>query len=143
MKKLKRIPSQRTNQNKTMKKIINSPNAPAPVGPYNHAVLAGNTLYCSGQIALIPATGKLLQGTIQEETKQVMENLKAVLTAAGATFENAVKCSIFMSDMGDYAAVNEVYSAYFNNETAPAREAVAVKTLPKNVNVEISLIAVL
>ena len=126
-----------------MKKIINSPNAPSPVGPYNHAVLAGNTLYCSGQVAIIPSTGQILQGTIQEETKQVMENLKAVLAAAGATFENAVKCSIFMSDMGDYAAMNEVYASYFNDETAPAREAVAVKTLPKNVNVEISLIAVL
>lgn len=124
-----------------MKKIINTSNAPAPVGPYNQAVLAGNTLYCSGQIPLIPSTGKLLEGTIQEETRQVMENLKAVLTAAGATFENAVKCSIFMSSMDFYGGINEVYAEYFDEATAPAREAVAVKTLPKNVNVEISLIA--
>jgi 2-iminobutanoate/2-iminopropanoate deaminase len=124
-----------------MKKIINIPNAPAPVGPYNQAVLAGNTLYCSGQIPLIPSTGELLEGTIQEETRQVMENLKAVLAAAGATFENAVKCSIFMSSMDFYGGINEVYAEYFDPATAPAREAVAVKTLPKNVNVEISLIA--
>ncbi len=126
-----------------MKKVIVTPNAPAPVGPYNQAILAGNTLYVSGQIPIIPSTGKLLEGTIEEETKQVMENLKAVLTAAGATFENVVKCSIFMATMDDYSKINGVYAQYFNDETAPAREAVAVKTLPKHVNVEISLIAVL
>lgn len=126
-----------------MKKVIVTPNAPAPVGPYSQAILAGNTLYVSGQIPIIPTTGKLLEGTIEEETKQVMENLKAVLTAAGATFEHVVKCSIFMATMDDYSAINSVYAQYFNDETAPAREAVAVKTLPKHVNVEISLIAVL
>lgn len=126
-----------------MKKIINTPNAPAPVGPYNQAVLVNGTLYCSGQIAIIPATGELLKGTIEEETKQVMENIKAVLTAAGATFEHAVKCTIFMSSMDYYGAINGVYATYFNEDTAPAREAVAVKTLPKHVNVEISVTAVI
>ncbi len=126
-----------------MKKIIVTKNAPAPVGPYNQAILAGNTLYISGQIAIDPATGKMKMDDITTETTQVMENLKAVLTEAGATFENAVKCSIFMATMDDYKAINDVYAKYFNEDTAPAREAVAVKTLPKNVNVEISMIAVL
>ncbi len=126
-----------------MKKVIITKDAPSPVGPYSQAILAGNTLYISGQIAIDPATGQIKSGDIATETTQVMENLKAVLTAAGATFENAVKCSIFMATMDDYAAINEVYAKYFNEDTAPAREAVAVKTLPKNVNVEISLIAVL
>ena len=126
-----------------MKKIIVTKNAPAPVGPYNQAILAGNTLYISGQIAIDPATGIIKMDDITTETTQVMENLKAVLTEAGATFENAVKCSIFMATMDDYKAINDVYAKYFNEDTAPAREAVAVKTLPKNVNVEISMIAVL
>lgn len=126
-----------------MKKIIFTPNAPLPVGPYSQAIVANNTLYISGQIPIIPATNELLESTIEEETKQVMENLKAVLTAANATFENAVKCSIFMSSMDHYGAINSVYAQYFDEATAPAREAVAVKTLPKNVNVEISMIAVL
>jgi 2-iminobutanoate/2-iminopropanoate deaminase len=126
-----------------MKKIIVTKNAPAPVGPYNQAILAGNTLYISGQIAIDPATGIIKMDDITTETTQVMENLKAVLTEAGATFENAVKCSIFMATMDDYKAINDVYAKYFNEDTAPAREAVAVKTLPKNVNVEISMIAIL
>ena len=126
-----------------MKKIINTKNAPAPVGPYNQAIAANGMLYCSGQIPIDPATGELVQGSIEAETRQVMENLKAVLAAAGATFEDVVKCSIFMSDMNDYAAINTIYSSYFDDETAPAREAIAVRTLPKNVNVEISAIAVL
>lgn len=125
-----------------MKKIINTAHAPAPIGPYNQAIVHGNTLYISGQIPLHPVTGELVMETIQSETKQVMENLKAILTAAGMTFEHVVKASIFISDMNNFAAINEVYGAYFNNETAPARETVQVSCLPKNVNVEISMIAI-
>ncbi|MBS3993035.1 MAG: RidA family protein [Bacteroidetes bacterium] len=125
-----------------MKKIINTPHAPAPIGPYNQAVVFGNTIYISGQIPLHPVTGELVMDSIQSETKQVMENLKAILTAADMTFENVVKASIFISDMNNFGAINEVYGAYFNNETAPARETVQVSCLPKNVNVEISMIAI-
>ncbi len=125
-----------------MKKIINTPNAPAPIGPYNQAVLAGNTLYTSGQIAINPSTGKLVNSTIKEETKQVMENMKAVLQQAGFTFEDVVKTSIFIADMNDFAKINDVYGSYFNSETAPARETVEVANLPKFVNVEISMVAI-
>ena len=125
-----------------MKKIINTPNAPAPIGPYNQAVLKGNTLYTSGQIALNPATGELVLDSIQIETKQVMENMKAVLEAAGMTFENVVKTSIFISNMNDFTEINAVYGSYFNSETAPARETIEVANLPKFVNVEISMIAI-
>ncbi|TVZ59668.1 2-iminobutanoate/2-iminopropanoate deaminase [Flavobacteriaceae bacterium MAR_2010_105] len=125
-----------------MKTIINTPNAPAPIGPYSQAVLSGNTLYTSGQIAFDVATGELVLKDIQTETKQVMENLKAVLEAAGMTFEHVVKTSIFISNMNDFALINEVYGQYFNPETAPARETVQVARLPKDVNVEISMIAV-
>jgi 2-iminobutanoate/2-iminopropanoate deaminase len=125
-----------------MKKIINTLNAPAPIGPYNQAVLCGNTLYISGQIPMDAATGKLIEGDIQKETKQCMENLKAILTEAGMTFENSVKSSIFLADMNQFNQVNEVYGSYFNAETAPARETVEVANLPKFVNVEISMIAV-
>ena len=124
------------------KKIITTSNAPAPIGPYNQAVLTGNTLYTSGQIAINPATGDLVLDTIAIETKQVMENLKAVLTEAGMTFENVIKSSIFISDMHNFSAINEVYGNYFNEETAPARETVEVANLPKFVNVEISVIAI-
>jgi len=126
-----------------MKKIIFTDKAPAPIGPYSQAVLAGNTLYTSGQIPLDPTTGELVGGSIEAETKQVMENLKAVLEAAGADFSNVVKTSIFIMNMDDFAAINTVYSGYINEETAPARETVQVARLPKNVNVEISMIAVL
>ena len=126
-----------------MKKIIFTDKAPAPIGPYSQAVLAGNTLYTSGQIPLDPATGELVGGSIEAETKQVMENLKAVLEAAGADFSNVVKTSIFIMNMDDFAAINTVYGSYINEETAPARETVQVARLPKNVNVEISMIAVL
>ncbi len=126
-----------------MKTIINTDNAPNPVGPYNQAVLANGMLYCSGQIPIDPATNKLVTSGIIAETEQVMKNLEAVLIAAGGTFESVVKCSIFMSDMVFYSSINSVYAKYFKEDTAPAREAVAVKTLPKNVNVEISLIAVI
>lgn len=124
------------------KKIITTSNAPAPIGPYNQAVLTGNTLYTSGQIAINPATGDLVLDTIAIETKQVMENLKAVLTEAGMTFENVIKSSIFISDMHNFSVINEVYGNYFNEETAPARETVEVANLPKFVNVEISVIAI-
>ena len=125
-----------------MKKIINTPKAPAPIGPYNQAVLTGNTLYTSGQIALNPETGELVFDSIQIETKQVMENMKAVLEAAEMTFENVVKTSIFISNMNDFSEINEVYGSYFNAATAPARETVEVANLPKFVNVEISMIAI-
>lgn len=125
-----------------MKKIINTNNAPAPIGPYNQAVLAGNSLFTSGQIAINPATGNLVTNTIEAETKQVMENMKAVLAAAGMSFENVVKTSMFISNMNDFTKINAVYGAYFNSETAPARETVEVANLPKFVNVEISMIAI-
>ena len=126
-----------------MKKIIFTKNAPAPIGPYNQAVLTGNTLYTSGQIAINPATGELVTTNIEVETTQVMENMKAVLAAAGMTFENVVKTSIFIMDMNDFGKINTVYGSYFNEKTAPARETVQVACLPKNVNVEISMIAML
>ena len=125
-----------------MKTIINTPNAPAPIGPYNQAVLVGNTLYTSGQIALNPKTMELVLDDIKTETKQVMENMKDVLAAANMTFENVIKTSIFISDMNNFALINEVYGSYFGEETAPARETVEVANLPKFVNVEISMIAV-
>ena len=125
------------------KKIIKTNNAPAPIGPYNQAVVAGNMLFVSGQIALDPATGELLQGDIQAETKLVMENLKAILTEAGTDFSKVIKSTIFLMDMGQFAQVNEVYGSYFDNATAPARETVQVSGLPKGVKVEISVVALL
>jgi|TARA_R110000744_G_scaffold155224_1_gene270427 2-iminobutanoate/2-iminopropanoate deaminase len=125
-----------------MKKVINTENAPAPIGPYNQAILSNETLYISGQIPLNPKSGELVSGDIKLETKQSMENLKAILTEAEMTFENVVKSSIFLSDMNQFTEVNEIYASYFNAETAPARETVEVANLPKFVNVEISMIAV-
>ena len=125
-----------------MKKIINTSSAPTPIGPYNQAVLVGNTLYTSGQIATDPKTGELVLDTITDETKQVMENLKAILKEANMTFENVFKTTVFISDMHNFSAINEVYGTYFNSETAPARETVEVANLPKFVNVEISAIAI-
>jgi 2-iminobutanoate/2-iminopropanoate deaminase len=125
-----------------MKKIIYTDKAPAPIGPYNQAVLLGNTLYTSGQIALNPATMELVLDDIETETKQVMENMKAVLAAADMTFENVIKTSIFIMNMGDFTRINTVYGSYFDEATAPARETVQVACLPKNVNIEISMIAV-
>jgi 2-iminobutanoate/2-iminopropanoate deaminase len=125
-----------------MKKIIKTTNAPAPIGPYNQAVLSGNMLFISGQIAINPKTSELETKNLEEETKLVMENLKAILTEAGMTFENVVKTSIFISDMNNFAKINQVYGNYFNADTAPARETVEVANLPKFVNVEISAIAV-
>ena len=123
-----------------MKKIINTSNAPVAIGPYSQAILANDTLYCSGQIALDPLSGELVLSSIEEETEQVMKNIESVLTAAKMKFEHVVKCSIFMSSMEHYDEINEVYARYFTNNP-PAREAVAVKTLPKSVNVEISVVA--
>jgi 2-iminobutanoate/2-iminopropanoate deaminase len=125
-----------------MKKIIFTEKAPAPIGPYNQAVLVGNMLYTSGQIAINPLTNELVLDNIETETKQVMENLKAVLEAAEMTFENVIKVSIFISDMNNFSKINTIYGAYFNEATAPSRETVQVAGLPKNVNVEISAIAV-
>lgn len=124
-----------------MKKIINTTNAPAPIGPYNQAVLKGNMLFTSGQIAINPKTGELEIEDIKSETKLVMENLKAVLNEAGMTFEDVIKTSIFISDMKNFGPINEVYGSYFDEATAPARETVEVANLPKYVNVEISAIA--
>lgn len=125
-----------------MKTIIKTENAPAPIGPYNQAILFNNTLYSSGQIAINPKTNQLVTDTIENETTMVMENLKAVLNAAGMTFENVVKASIFISDMHNFSKINTVYATYFKDETAPARETVEVANLPKFVNVEISVIAI-
>ena len=125
-----------------MKKIIYTEHAPAPIGPYNQAVLVGNTLYTSGQIALNPLTMELVLDDIETETKQVMENMKAVLAAADMTFENVIKTSIFIMNMNDFTRINSVYGSYFDEATAPARETVQVACLPKNVNIEISMIAI-
>ncbi len=123
-----------------MKKIVNTSNAPAPIGPYSQSVMAGNMLYVSGQIPLDASTGELVKGSIEEETHKVMENLKAILEEAGMYFANVVKCSIFVKDMGDFGKINQVYGEYFS-EDPPARETVEVSGLPKGVNVEISCIA--
>ncbi len=125
-----------------MKTIINSPLAPAPVGPYNHSVLVGNTLYVSGQIPLDQSTGQMIMDTIENETHQVLKNIGYILKEAGMTYENIVKCSVFVSDMELYGRINAVYATYFNENTAPARELVQVANLPRYVNVEISCIAV-
>ncbi len=125
-----------------MKKIIKTDKAPAPIGPYNQAVLVGNTLYTSGQIALDPISMELVLDDIETETNQVMQNMKAVLEAADMTFENVVKSTIFIMNMNDFAKINSVYSKYFNENSAPARETVQVAGLPKGVNVEISMIAI-
>lgn len=122
------------------KQIIKTDKAPAPIGPYNQAVKAGDLLFVSGQIPINPATNELIEGTIQEEAHRVMQNLQAILTEAHITFEHIVKTTIFLSDMSLFAEVNEVYGSYFNGDF-PARETVAVKGLPKGVNVEISVVA--
>ena len=124
------------------KTIINTPKAPAPIGPYSQAVSVNGMLFVSGQIPIIPETGEMEAGGIQAETTQVMKNLGAILAEAGTDFSHVVKTSIFVADMNDFAAVNEVYGRSFT-ENPPARETVAVRTLPKNVNVEISCIAAL
>lgn len=123
-----------------MKQIIQTDQAPAPIGPYNQAVQAGNLLFVSGQIALKPGTGELVDASVPAETHQVMQNLQAILSAAATGFHNIVKTTIFLSDMALFAEVNEVYGSYFSGDF-PARETIAVKGLPKNVRVEISMIA--
>lgn len=123
-----------------MKKIINSPKAPVPIGPYSQAVKIGNTLYLSGQIAINASSGEMVDDSIQNETKQVMENIGHVLESAGMNFTNVFKCSIFLKDMDNFSAVNEVYGSYFSSEF-PARECVQVAKLPKDVNVEITALA--
>jgi 2-iminobutanoate/2-iminopropanoate deaminase len=125
-----------------MKTVIQTPKAPAPIGPYNQAILVDNTLYVSGQIALDPIKMELVNQNIETETTQVMKNLSEVLKAAGMDFANVVKTTIFLYDMGDFADVNEVYGSYFDHKIAPARETVQVGALPKNVRVEISVIAI-
>ena len=126
-----------------MKKIIKTDNAPKPIGPYNQAVIAGDFIFISDQIALNPASGELITDNIEKETTQVMENLKAILKEASLTFENVVKTTIFLSSMDNFSAVNEIYGSYLSNESAPARETVEVSKLPVGVNVEISMIAIL
>ena len=123
-----------------MKKIINSAKAPAPIGPYNHSVMVGDLLFISGQIPFNQETETLITSGIQDETKQVMQNLKYIIEEAGLTFENAVKTTIFIRDMENFGLINEIYGSYFNTETAPARECVQVEKLPRNVNIEISMI---
>ncbi len=124
-----------------MKKIINTKKAPEAIGPYNQAILSKNTLYCSGQIAINPNSGKLENANIKEEVKRIMSNITAILNEANMDIKNIVKCTIFMKDMNHYKEINEIYSTYFTTEM-PAREAVEVSKLPKNTNIEISVIAV-
>jgi len=124
-----------------MKTIINTPNAPAPVGPYNQAVSHNGTLYVSGQIAINPATGELVKDSIEAETEMVLKNVAAILEAAGTSFEQVLKASVFVNDMEQYSRINAVYAKFFEEATAPARELVQVANLPKYVNVEISVIA--
>ena len=126
-----------------MKKIVNTKNAPAPVGPYNQAIIHNGTLYASGQIAINPQSGELVLDSIEAETRQVMENIKAILTEANLSFDDIIKCSVFVSDMNNYSRINAVYAEYFDEDTAPARELVEVANLPKFVNIEISVIAAL
>lgn len=124
-----------------MKTVINSEKAPSPIGPYSQAVKAGNTLFISGQIALDQSTGELIMDSIEKETEQVMQNLKHVLEEAGLGMNHIVKCSIYITDMNNFAAINEVYGKYFSQDP-PARETVEVSGLPKGVNVEVSAIAI-
>lgn len=124
-----------------MKKIIYTEDAPAPIGPYNQATELNGTLYISGQIAIDPSSGQILEGSIEEETHQVLKNLGAILKSAGYTFENVMKCSVFVKDMHQFGRINTIYAEYFDEENAPARELVEVANLPKFVNIEISAIA--
>lgn len=126
-----------------MKKIIKTDNAPKPIGPYNQAVIAGDYMFISGQIALNPKNGKLITDDINKETTQVMENLKAILSESSLTFDNVVKTTIFLSSMDNFSSVNEIYGSYLDKDNAPARETVEVSKLPAGVNVEISMIAIL
>lgn len=124
-----------------MRHIINTPNAPAPIGPYNQAVKSAHLLYTSGQIPINPATGSLVEGGIREQTIQVMENLKAVLESVGSTLDDTIKTTVFLTDMNDFAEFNVVYAEYFGEDNAPARSTVQVAALPKGSLVEIELVA--
>jgi len=124
-----------------MKKIIKTDKAPAPIGPYNQAVIHNGTLYASGQIAMDPKSGALVTDSIEAETRQVMANIQAILEEAGLTFNDIIKCSVFVSDMNNFGRINAIYSEYFEDNSAPARELVEVANLPKFVNLEISVIA--
>jgi len=135
------VPTLAKNKQTMSRKIINTPNAPAPVGAYNQAILHNGVLYVSGQIALHPETGELLTNDIESETRRVLDNLGAILDAAGTNFANVLKCSVFVSDMENFSRINTVYASYFDEKTAPARALVEVANLPKYVNVEISCIA--
>lgn len=126
-----------------MKTAINSSHAPAPIGPYNQSIAAAGLLFVSGQIAIDPPTGNLIQDTIEQETSQVLRNIGAILNEAGLTFADIVKCSVFIKNMGDFGRINEVYAGFFDGTIPPARETVEVSNLPKNVNIEISAIALL
>tara|TARA_Y100001934_G_C12056851_1_gene633397 strand:+ start:30 stop:416 length:387 start_codon:yes stop_codon:yes gene_type:complete len=125
-----------------MKEIVYTDQAPAPIGPYSQATVFGNQVFTSGQIAIHPQSGDLITDTIEAETRQVLENLKAVLAAAGCEMNDVLKCSIFISDMNQFQAINAVYAEYFDEAVAPARETVQVAVLPKHVNIEISAIAI-
>lgn len=125
----------------TSRKLVATPNAPAAIGPYSQAVMHGGLVYCSGQIALDPKTGQLAKGDVKAQTKRVLENLKAVLEAAGSGCQHALKCTIYLSDMGDFAAVNEVYATFFPQDP-PARATVGVASLPKGALVEIDCVAI-
>jgi len=125
-----------------MKKVIETKYAPAPIGPYSQAILVNQTLYTSGQIAINVKNGELVTSNIIDETEQVMQNLKEVLHAADMNFEDVVKSTIYITDMDDFVEINKIYGSYFNEKSAPARETVQVAKLPKNVHVEISLIAI-
>ncbi len=128
-------------KDKMDKKVINTKEAPAPIGPYQQAIMAGNTLYISGQIAIDVETDQLIKGDIQAETHQVMKNLKAILSAADMAFDNVIKSSIFVTDINNFGEVNGIYGKYFSGDNVPARETVQVAALPKGVHVEISMIA--
>lgn len=130
-----------TNINEQMKTVINTHNAPSPIGPYSQAINAGNFVFVSGQIAIDPVSGELVIDNIETETRQVMDNIKSILTEGGIDFDTIVKTSIFLKDMQDFSKVNEVYGKYFKDQF-PARETIQVAGLPKNVNVEISVIAI-
>lgn len=127
----------------TDRKIVSTPDAPAAIGPYSQAVIAGGFVHCSGQVAFDPATGELVQGDVTVQTERVLKNLAAVLAAAGTSLAKVVKCNVYLTDMGNFAAMNAVYGRFFTGDAPPARATVAVRTLPKNVDVEIDCMAVL
>ena len=126
-----------------MRRVLNTDKAPSPVGPYNQSVVANQTMYVSGQVAIDPESGEMMQSTIEVETRQVMQNIEAVLKAANLNFDNILMCNVFVTDMNNYAKINSVYAEFFDADTAPARALVEVGRLPKDANIEISVIATL